>query len=180
MQLDVVDVVSSPTFSIVNEYQTENKSRVYHFDFYRLEEEKEAYDMGYEEYFFSDDYCFIEWAEKIPSLIGEDMVIVKMHIEETKRAAVIFPEGTRTIPGSRTTYQPGAAAFYRHLKLPVVPVAVNSGMFWPKHSAVKRPGKIVLEFLTPIKPGLAKAAFNQTLENRIESATDKLIAEARE
>jgi tRNA threonylcarbamoyladenosine biosynthesis protein TsaE len=90
LQLDVVDVVSSPTFSIVNEYQTENKSRVYHFDFYRLEEEKEAYDMGYEEYFFSDDYCFIEWSEKIPSLIGEDMVIVKMHIEETKRVIEVI------------------------------------------------------------------------------------------
>ena len=90
LQLDVVDVVSSPTFSIVNEYQTENKSRVYHFDFYRLEEEKEAYDMGYEEYFFSDDYCFIEWPEKIPSLIGEDMVIVKMHIEETKRVIEVI------------------------------------------------------------------------------------------
>jgi tRNA threonylcarbamoyladenosine biosynthesis protein TsaE len=90
LQLDVVDVVSSPTFSIVNEYQTENKSMVYHFDFYRLEEEKEAYDMGYEEYFFSDDYCFIEWSEKIPSLIGEDMVIVKMHIEETKRVIEVI------------------------------------------------------------------------------------------
>jgi len=90
LQLDVVDLVSSPTFSIVNEYQTENKSRVYHFDFYRLEEEKEAYDMGYEEYFFSDDYCFIEWPEKIPSLIGEDMVIVKMHIEETKRVIEVI------------------------------------------------------------------------------------------
>ncbi len=90
LQLDVVDVVSSPTFSIVNEYQTENKSRVYHFDFYRLEEEKEAYDMGYEEYFFSDDYCFIEWPEKIPSLIGEDMVIVKMHIEEAKRVIEVI------------------------------------------------------------------------------------------
>jgi len=90
LQLDVVDVVSSPTFSIVNEYQTENKSRVYHFDFYRLEEEQEAYDMGYEEYFFSDDYCFIEWSEKIPSLIGEDMVIVKMHIEETKRVIEVI------------------------------------------------------------------------------------------
>jgi len=90
LQLDVVDVVSSPTFSIVNEYQTKNKSRVYHFDFYRLEEEQEAYDMGYEEYFFSDDYCFIEWPEKIPSLIGEDMVIVKMHIEETKRVIEVI------------------------------------------------------------------------------------------
>ena len=90
LQLDVVDVVSSPTFSIVNEYQTKNKSRVYHFDFYRLEEEQEAYDMGYEEYFFSDDYCFIEWSEKIPSLIGEDMVIVKMHIEETKRVIEVI------------------------------------------------------------------------------------------
>jgi len=69
LQLGVTDVVSSPTFSIVNEYQANENTKVYHFDFFRMEDEKEAYDMGYEEYFFSNAYCFIEWSEKITNLI---------------------------------------------------------------------------------------------------------------
>lgn len=85
LQLGVSDVVSSPTFSIVNEYQIDKGLKIYHFDFYRIEDEREAYDMGYEEYFFSDAYCFVEWPEKIPNLIEEDMVKIKMFLEGTKR-----------------------------------------------------------------------------------------------
>ena len=85
LQLGVSDVVSSPTFSIVNEYHIDKVSKIYHFDFYRIEDEREAYDMGYEEYFFSDAYCFIEWPEKITNLIEEDMVKIKMFLEGTKR-----------------------------------------------------------------------------------------------
>lgn len=85
LQLGVNDVVSSPTFSIVNEYLTKEDCKIYHFDFYRLEDEQEAFDMGYEEYFFSDAYCFIEWPEKIPNLIEDDMIVVKMHLDENKR-----------------------------------------------------------------------------------------------
>ena len=80
LQLGVTDTVSSPTFSIVNEYQAHENTKIYHFDFYRIEDEKEAYDMGYEEYFFSNAYCFIEWPEKIPHLIEEDMVQIKMSV----------------------------------------------------------------------------------------------------
>ena len=85
LQLGVLDAVSSPTFSIVNEYQADENTKIYHFDFYRIEDEKEAYDMGYEEYFFSNAYCFIEWPEKIPNLIEEDMVKIKMSVEGNKR-----------------------------------------------------------------------------------------------
>ena len=85
LQLGVSDVVSSPTFSIVNEYKSDEHTKIYHFDFYRIENEREAYDMGYEEYFFSNAYCFIEWPEKIPNLIEEDMVKIKMFLEGTKR-----------------------------------------------------------------------------------------------
>jgi len=95
-----------------------------------------------------------------------------------KRPIIIFPEGTRSAPGERLPYQPGTIAFYRHLKIPVVPVALNSGLFWSKRSPFKHPGKIVLEFLDPIEPGLAKQAFNQELEARIETATARLVAEA--
>ena len=78
-QLGVEGSVSSPTFSIVNEYATKN-GRVYHFDFYRLKTQTEALDMGYEEYFYSGDYCFIEWPEKIPDLLPESYISI--HISE--------------------------------------------------------------------------------------------------
>ena len=85
LHLGVTDVVSSPTFSIVNEYPINEGDKIYHFDFDRIEDEQEAYDMGYEEYFFSPAYCFIEWPEKITNLIEEDMVRIRMSIEGTKR-----------------------------------------------------------------------------------------------
>ncbi|MFT7351593.1 MAG: tRNA threonylcarbamoyladenosine biosynthesis protein TsaE [Flavobacterium sp.] len=68
-QLGVLDETSSPTFSIVNEYATATQEKVYHFDVYRLNSEEEALDMGIEEYLYSENWCFIEWAEKIPNLI---------------------------------------------------------------------------------------------------------------
>lgn len=70
--LGVSSGMSSPTFSIVNEYETENGRKVYHFDFYRLKNEAEAYDIGVDEYFDSGNYCFIEWPEKIPTLLPQD------------------------------------------------------------------------------------------------------------
>jgi tRNA threonylcarbamoyladenosine biosynthesis protein TsaE len=90
LQLGIYDTVNSPTFSIVNEYITSKNEKVYHFDFYRLKDEQEAYDLGYEEYFFGDNYCFIEWPEKIPNLIVNNMVIIKMKLEEKKRIIEII------------------------------------------------------------------------------------------
>lgn len=69
--LGVSDSTSSPTFSIVNEYSSP-QGAIYHFDFYRLKYEEEALDMGYEEYFYTDAYCFVEWPEKIPNLLPEE------------------------------------------------------------------------------------------------------------
>jgi 1-acyl-sn-glycerol-3-phosphate acyltransferase len=92
---------------------------------------------------------------------------------------VIFPEGTRVAPGARRDYQPGVAALYRHLDCPVVPVALNSGVFWGRRSFVKRPGRIVIEFLPPIAPGLTREAFMAELHERLEPATARLVAEAR-
>ncbi len=68
-ELEVEDVVHSPTFSLVNEYQTKNLETIYHFDFYRIEGENEAYDIGIEDYFYSDLWCFIEWPENIENLL---------------------------------------------------------------------------------------------------------------
>jgi len=88
-QLDVVDVVNSPTFSIVNEYKTREGRTIYHFDFYRLQQESEAFDMGYEEYFYTDNFCFIEWPEKINSLIPKDVLQINMHQNGVQRTIEI-------------------------------------------------------------------------------------------
>lgn len=80
--LAVEDTMSSPTFSIVNEYHTAAGNPVYHFDFYRIKSEAEAYDIGTEEYFYSGAYCFVEWAEKIPSLLPDSNARVSLIIED--------------------------------------------------------------------------------------------------
>ena len=95
------------------------------------------------------------------------------------RPIVIFPEGTRTAVGARRPYHPGVAALYTQIGLPVVPVAVNSGLFWPRRSFLKRPGHIVVELLPPLPPGLARKAFLAELQSRIETATERLVAQAR-
>jgi 1-acyl-sn-glycerol-3-phosphate acyltransferase len=94
------------------------------------------------------------------------------------RPILIFPEGTRVAPGHRRPYQPGAAALYGALGLPVVPVALNSGLFWGRKSFHKRPGRIVVEFLPPIAPGLDRRIFMAELEAAIETAADRLAGSA--
>jgi 1-acyl-sn-glycerol-3-phosphate acyltransferase len=91
------------------------------------------------------------------------------------RQVVIFPEGTRGEPGKKGDYKPGIAALYRELNLPVVPVATNSGVHWPAHGFLRRPGTIVFEYLEPIPPGLKRAEFMRTLEDRIETASSRLL-----
>ena len=78
--LGVIGATSSPTFSLVNEYQTTNNQTVYHFDFYRLKVETEALDMGADEYFYSGNWCFIEWAEKIPNLIPDSHSVINISL----------------------------------------------------------------------------------------------------
>ena len=90
------------------------------------------------------------------------------------RAILIFPEGTRTEPGRRRPYHPGVAALYRELGVPVVPIALNSGLFWGRRSFVKTPGRITLEVLPAIAPGLPRKAFMAELEARIEGASERL------
>lgn len=95
------------------------------------------------------------------------------------RPIVIFPEGTRTPPGQRRPYHPGVAALYNALGVPVVPVALNSGLFWPRRSPRLSGGTVTLELLPPIAPGLPRRAFAAELETIIEDATDRLIAATR-
>ncbi len=80
--LGVEDVAHSPTFSIVNEYKTSSNDIVYHFDFYRIENEEEAYDMGVEDYLYSDNWCLIEWPENVKNLLPLDAVAIEINILE--------------------------------------------------------------------------------------------------
>jgi 1-acyl-sn-glycerol-3-phosphate acyltransferase len=95
------------------------------------------------------------------------------------RPIVVFPEGTRVTPGLRAPYRPGIGGLYTQLNVPVVPVALNSGLFWPRRKFLRRPGTIVLEFLPTIAPGLKRAELITALEERLEPATDALIAEGQ-
>ena len=93
------------------------------------------------------------------------------------REIVIFPEGTRTLPGAEPDYKPGYVALYEGLGIPCVPVALNSGLFWPRRSWMRYPGTIVVELLDPLPPGLKRAEFRRTVEAQIESACARLTAE---
>ena len=94
------------------------------------------------------------------------------------RAIVIFPEGTRTVVGAEPKYKPGVAFIYASTRARCLPVALNTGLFWPRRSFRKFPGRIVIEFLPVIEPGMARGPFLTLLEERIEIATDNLVAES--
>ena len=83
--LDVLDVVSSPTFSIVNQYLNKNDDFIYHFDFFRTNNKEEIFDIGYEEYIYSSSYCFIEWPEKIESLLPNNYIKIEMILDGNNR-----------------------------------------------------------------------------------------------
>ena len=131
---------------------------------------------------------FVGWFVRCAGMIDVDrsagvasmrrmLRIAKERVSEG-HTIIIFPEGTRTKVGDSPSYQPGIAALYRELDLPVVPVALNSGCFWPRRRFVKQSGCIVVEFLPPINPGLERHEFLAELKNRIQQATDRLEAEA--
>jgi 1-acyl-sn-glycerol-3-phosphate acyltransferase len=124
-------------------------------------------------------------AENIRIDRGAAARAIRSLITGAKKAAgrglsvLIFPEGTRMAPGEAPDYKPGVAALYAALDLPAVPVALNSGVFWRRREFVKRPGRIVVEFLEPIPPGLDRKTFMRRLEQATETATAALVAEAR-
>jgi 1-acyl-sn-glycerol-3-phosphate acyltransferase len=95
------------------------------------------------------------------------------------RQVIIFPEGTRRAPGDPPAYKPGALALYLKLGVPCVPVALNSGVYWPRRKLQRYPGTIVVEFLPPIPPGLDRQEFSERLIATIENATARLVAEAK-
>ncbi len=106
------------------------------------------------------------------------MVAAARQVAADGRQIVIYPEGTRRAPGAQPAYKQGVAYLYRELGLPVVPIALNSGLYWPRRGFLRHPGTIVVEFLPAIEPGLEPQQFFQQLQDKIETATDRLLAEA--
>lgn len=94
------------------------------------------------------------------------------------REIFIFPEGTRRPPGADPDYKSGYVALYEGLRLPCVPLALNSGLFWPRRKLIRFPGTIVVEFLEPIPAGLPRKEFRAILESNLEAATHRLLDEA--
>lgn len=84
------DTVTSPTFALVNQYYTADRQAVYHFDFYRINSIAEAFDMGYEEYFYSGDLCLVEWPEKVEQLLPEDTMVVQIEVINPTTRRFIF------------------------------------------------------------------------------------------
>ena len=91
------------------------------------------------------------------------------------RQIVIFPEGTRVAPGQRVPYQPGVAGLAAALRLPVIPVATDSGLCWPRRRFIKTPGLVTVAILPPLPTDIPRQALLPALENRIETATDQLL-----
>jgi 1-acyl-sn-glycerol-3-phosphate acyltransferase len=115
--------------------------------------------------------------DKGPAALRRMLREAKKRIE-AGREIIIFPEGTRRPPGAPPSYKTGIVLLYEALGVPCVPVALNSGLFWPRRTLTRRPGTIVVEILEPIPPGLPKKAFLERLETTIETAADRLLAEA--
>lgn len=94
------------------------------------------------------------------------------------RQVLIFPEGTRTEPGAAPDYKPGVAALYRDLNTPCELMATNSGLCWPAHGFIRKPGTVVFEFLEPLPAGLKRGQFMAEMQGRIEAASARLLAES--
>jgi tRNA threonylcarbamoyladenosine biosynthesis protein TsaE len=87
--LGVEDTTSSPSFAIINQYRSKKGNNIFHFDFYRIKSQEEAMDIGYEDYFYSGDYCFIEWPEKIENLLPENFVYIRIVESENDGSRII-------------------------------------------------------------------------------------------
>jgi 1-acyl-sn-glycerol-3-phosphate acyltransferase len=103
----------------------------------------------------------------------------RVELGERGRQLLIFPEGTRRAAGAPPAYKFGVAHLYADLDVPCLPVALNSGLYWPRRKFLRRPGTIRVEIMPPIAPGMGKAEFQALLQERIETASDRLLAQGR-
>ena len=115
--------------------------------------------------------------DKGPSALRRMLREAKKRIDDG-REIIIFPEGTRRPPGAPPEYKTGIVLLYDALGVPCLPVALNSGLFWPRRSVIRRPGTIVVEILKPIPPGLPREEFLRRLQEAIEGASSRLLVEA--
>ena len=131
---------------------------------------------------------FLGWfatkMDMIPVQRGKGRVAIKQLVESARKSVeqgreiFIFPEGNRREPGAEPRYKRGIVAMYKELGVPVVPVALNSGLYWRRRQFNRHPGKVIVEFLPAIEPGLNDEEFLAALQGAIEAATHRLIAEA--
>ena len=103
----------------------------------------------------------------------------KKSMNEDPRPLLIFPEGTRTHVDEKKPYKYGVTALYEELNVPCLPVAINAGYYWSRRHFMRYPGKIIIEFLPPIEPGLSKEVFSKKIYDKIEDASDLLLEEAK-
>jgi 1-acyl-sn-glycerol-3-phosphate acyltransferase len=108
-----------------------------------------------------------------------EMARIAKNRADAGRQVFIFPEGTRRAPGAPPDYKPGVVLLYEGLNVPCVPLALNSGLYWPRHAWRLRPGTVIMEFLEPIPPGLSRQAFRERLIDVTEGATARLVSEGR-
>lgn len=128
------------------------------------------------------------WAQALYGMVAVDRgaggAVMKRMAKDVKnrmdngRPLIMFPEGTRTAPETETVYKPGLYFIVQNLKKPVIPVALNTGLFWKKHSFIRYPGTIVIEFLEPMPDNLGKEEFMTELQRRIEAKCTELNNEA--
>jgi 1-acyl-sn-glycerol-3-phosphate acyltransferase len=125
--------------------------------------------------------CYMSRSGSIPidrkagTLSLMEMVAAARKAAAEGRPIVIFPEGTRVGIGESRPYKSGVAALYKDLNIPIVPMALNSGLLWPKNSFFKKPGTITVEILPPIPPGLPRDVMMQKLREALETATARLV-----
>jgi len=112
------------------------------------------------------------WVER-----EQDPMVIVLDALKDGHSLIIFPEGTRRPPGAPPDYKTGIILLYDALGVPCLPVALNSGLFWPRRSVIRRPGTIVVEILPPIPPGLPRDEFLRRLEAAVEGASGRLLVE---
>lgn len=149
----------------------------YHFNHLLICLKKQLVDMPLSGWYFKK-YGMVGVNRDKPKKALLEIIDAARNTDLSKSPLLIFPEGTRTKPGQLSSYKAGIGIFYDALQVPVVPIAVNTGIFWPRRNWRKYPGVATIKILSPIQPGLPKDEFMKRLEATIEGESMKLYEEA--